>query len=71
MGRIATLREQKCLDPDIIETYFWAYYAEYFSTWRDLARSGKEVEGTRVMLEGRLAKRPAEKAGLAKSSNPL
>ena len=32
MGRIATLREQKCLDPDIIETYFWAYYAEYFST---------------------------------------
>ena len=29
--RIATLREQKNLDPDIDETSYWAYFAEYFS----------------------------------------
>jgi len=38
--RIATHRESKCLDPDIIEISFWAYTAEYFSLWEDLARFG-------------------------------
>jgi hypothetical protein len=54
MGRIAILREQKSLDPDIIETYYWAYFAEYFSPWKDLASSGNEAEGTKVTLEGML-----------------
>ena len=60
LGRIATLREQKNLDPDIIETYYWAYFAEYFSPWEDLASSGKEVEGTRVTLEAMLDDLPIE-----------
>ncbi|MGB7593267.1 MAG: hypothetical protein WCD04_09595 [Terriglobia bacterium] len=54
MGRIAILREQKSLDPDIIETYYWAYFAEYFSPWKDLASFGNEAEGTKVTLEGML-----------------
>src|SRR5208337_1755468 len=37
VGRIATLRKQKSLDPDIEETYYWAYFAEYFSPWKDPA----------------------------------
>ena len=60
LGRIGTLREQKNLDPDIIETYYWAYFAEYFSPWEDLASSGKEVEGTRVTLEAMLDDLPIE-----------
>jgi hypothetical protein len=54
MGRIATLREQKNLDPDIDEIYYWAYFAEYFSPWKDISSSEGEVEGTREALEGML-----------------
>ena len=60
LGRVATLREQKNLDPDIIATYYWAHFAEYFSPWEDLASSGKEVEGTRVTLEAMLDELPIE-----------
>jgi hypothetical protein len=60
LERTATLREQKNLDPDIIETYYWGYFAEYFSPWEDLASSGKEVEGTTVTLEGMLDELPIE-----------
>jgi len=45
MGRIATLREQKNLDPDIDEAYYWAYFAEYFSPWKDLASPGSQRHG--------------------------
>ena len=41
VGRIATLREQKSLDPDIEETYYWAYFAEYFSILPALERKLK------------------------------
>jgi hypothetical protein len=51
VGRIATLREQKSLDPDIEETHYWAYFAEYFSPWKDPASPGEEVEGTGMPLE--------------------
>ncbi|MBZ5670038.1 MAG: hypothetical protein LAO04_09935 [Acidobacteriia bacterium] len=60
LRRVAVLREQKSLDPDIDETYYWAYFAEYFSAWEDLASSGKEVEGTRVTLEGMLDELPID-----------
>jgi hypothetical protein len=33
LQRIAALREQKSADPDIDESYYWAYFAEYFSPW--------------------------------------
>jgi hypothetical protein len=52
--RIATLREQKSLDPDVDEVYYWAYFAEYFSPWKEIASPGGEVEGTTVTLEGML-----------------
>jgi len=51
MGRIATLRELKNLDPDIDEVYYWAYFAEYFSPWRDLASPGQEVGGESATVE--------------------
>jgi len=51
LGRIATLKEQKSLDPDIDEVYYWAYFAEYFSPWEDTASSAEEVEGTGMTLE--------------------
>jgi sulfur carrier protein ThiS len=44
LRRIAVLREQKKLDPDIDETYYWAYFAEYFSPWRNLASAESEVK---------------------------
>jgi hypothetical protein len=60
MGRIATIPEQKNLDPDIDEVYYWAYLAEYFSPWKDLATSGKEVDGTTLTLEGMMDELPIE-----------
>ncbi|MGD0324185.1 MAG: hypothetical protein ABSD45_10665 [Terriglobia bacterium] len=44
LGRIATLREQKSLDPDVDETYYWAYVVQYFSPWVSLASTEEEVE---------------------------
>jgi len=44
LQRIAVLREQKSLDPDIEETYYWAYVVEYFSPWVSLASAEEEVE---------------------------
>ena len=44
LQRIAMLREQKSLEPDIDETYYWAYFAEYFSPWVNLAAAEKEVD---------------------------
>jgi hypothetical protein len=41
--RIAVLREQKSLDPDVDETYYWAYVVEYFSPWVSLASTKEEV----------------------------
>jgi hypothetical protein len=46
LRRIAVLREQKNLDPDIDETYFWAYFVEcYFDPWADSSDDAKESEG--------------------------
>ena len=49
LRRIAALKEQKSLDPDIDETYYWAYFVDcYFSPYADLAIGEKEVEGASV-----------------------
>jgi hypothetical protein len=51
LRRIATLREQKNLDPDIDETYYWAYFVDcYFSPYADLAIGEKVVEGASVAV---------------------
>jgi hypothetical protein len=45
-----TVREQKNLDPDIDEIYYWAYFADYFSPWKDFVISEDEVEGGSPLL---------------------
>ena len=45
LRRIGTLREQKNLDPDIDETYYWAYFVDcYFDPWADSSGDEKDVE---------------------------
>jgi len=47
MRRIAVLNEQKNLDPDLDETYYWAYFVDcYFDPWAESAEDVKEGEGT-------------------------
>jgi sulfur carrier protein ThiS len=52
LRRVAVLREQKSLDPDIDETYYWAHFAHcYFDPYADLAIGEKEAEGASVAVE--------------------
>jgi len=44
LRRMVVLREQKCLDPDVDESYYWAYVVEYFSPWVSLVSTEEEVE---------------------------
>jgi hypothetical protein len=47
LRRIAVLKEQRNLDPDIDETYYWAYFVQcYFDPWVESAEDAKEGEGT-------------------------
>ena len=48
--RIAALGEQKSADPDIDETYYWAYFAEYFSPWINRASTEQEADATSAGL---------------------
>jgi hypothetical protein len=51
LQRIAALREQKTLDPNIDEVSYWAYFvACYFSPYASLAMDVQEVEGTCIAL---------------------
>jgi hypothetical protein len=51
LRRIAALREQKILDPNVDEVYYWAYFvACYFSPYASLAIDDQEVEGTCIGL---------------------
>ena len=55
LGRIAALREQKILDPNIVETYYWAYFAAcYFSPYAGLAIDGMEAEDGSILLGDQL-----------------
>jgi hypothetical protein len=60
LKRIATFRDQKNLDPDIVESNYWAYFAEYFSPWVDLASPEGGVEVAGVTLEDMLDELPTE-----------
>ena len=44
LRRIAALREQKSADPDIDESYYWSYFAEYFSPWINRASAEQETD---------------------------
>jgi len=47
LRRIAVLKEQRNLDPDLDETYYWAYFVDcYFDPWVESAEDAKEGEGT-------------------------
>jgi len=47
LRRIAVLKEQRNLDPDIDETYCWTYFVDcYFNPWAESAEDVKEGEGT-------------------------
>jgi len=47
LRRIAVLKEQRNLDPDVDETYYWAYFVDcYFDPWAESAEDVKEGEGT-------------------------
>jgi hypothetical protein len=47
LRRIGALREQKNLDPDIDEAYFWAYFVDcYFDPWAESPGDEKDVEST-------------------------
>lgn len=50
LRRIAMLREQKCIDKDLFEMYFWDYHTEYFSPW--LAERSDETDRFATMMEG-------------------
>ena len=51
LGRIAALREQRILDPNVDEVCYWAYFvACYFSPYAGLAGKDKEDEGVSILL---------------------
>ena len=52
LQRIATLREQKILDPNIDEVYYWAYFAAcYFSPYANLAVKDKAAQSANVLAD--------------------
>jgi hypothetical protein len=55
LQRIAALRDQKTVDPNIVETYYWAYFAAcYFSPYAALAIDDIEAEAASIPLEDQL-----------------
>jgi hypothetical protein len=51
LQRIAALRDQKAVDPNIVKTYYWAYFvACYFSPYAGLAVDDMEAEGASIPL---------------------
>lgn len=56
LRRITALREQKALDPDIDETYYWAYFVDcYFDPWAESSIDEEEVKNTGVTVGDMLA----------------
>jgi hypothetical protein len=49
LRRVALLKEQKRLDEDLVETYFWDAHAEYFSPW--FADQEKDGDALGKMLD--------------------
>jgi hypothetical protein len=55
LQRIALLREQKSLDPDVDETNYWAYFVDcYFFPYADLSIDDMEAKGASIRLGGLL-----------------
>ena len=59
LRRIQTLREQKKLDADIDETYYWSHFVEcFFSPWTNLASAEKDVEAASLAVADLLETTP-------------
>ncbi len=71
LRRIAALQEQKHLDPDIDEVYYWANYAQYFSPWLNLASAEKEAEAASLALADTLDELQIQEKELAAVSETL
>ena len=53
LRRIHTLKEQKKLDADIDETYYWSHFVEcFFSPWANLASTERDVEAAKPRSGG-------------------
>jgi len=51
LRRISALKAQKELDPDIDETYYWAYFVDcYFDPWAESSIDEDEVEADGVAV---------------------
>jgi len=51
LRRIQTLKEQKKLDADIDETYYWSHFVEcFFSPWVNLASAERDVEAASLAV---------------------
>jgi hypothetical protein len=56
LRRIATLCEQKGLDPGVYKTYYWGSEAEYFSPWVDPSGQPGEIKAACSEVEEFLEK---------------
>jgi len=51
LRRIQTLKEQKKLDADIDETYYWSHFVEcFFSPWANLASAERNAEAASLAV---------------------
>lgn len=65
LRRIAALRAQKALDPEIDETYYWTSCVGcYFSPWITQEDAGAEVEAACLAAAERLCEGQNEETGL-------
>lgn len=50
LRRMAMVKDQQAIDPDLYEIYFWDYHAEYFSPWS--AEKADEADALAETLDG-------------------
>lgn len=51
LRRIQAVRDQKKLDADIDETYYWSFFVEcFFSPWTNLASAERDVEAASLAV---------------------
>ena len=66
LRRVQTLREQKKLDEDLDQTYYWSHFVEcFFSPWTNLASAEKDVEAASIAVADMLKRLRIEVTELA------
>ena len=70
LRRIATLRAQKSVDPDLDEAYYWTSWVEcYFSPWANPADAGVELEAECLAVAEKLCEGQSEENGVVEVSD--